>query len=191
MKQHSRQIRTALSAALTITVGALSLSTTVAADPKKDAGLQHQPATGLVRVVQQSTAPFLKVSNAEAAGYMIAGGCTSDGGNEGAMGLHYANFSLLGDGALDEARPEILVYEPMRNGKMRLVAVEYLVFVDAWGAANPPPVLRGQQFHYLGSPNRYGLPAAYILHVWAWKSNPNGAYSNFNPRVSCESYDAP
>lgn len=33
----------------------------------------------------------------------------------------------------------------------------------------------GQLFHLFESPNRFGLPAFYTLHVWAWKLNSNGA----------------
>jgi len=38
------------------------------------------------------------------------------------------------------------------------------------------------------SPNRFGLPAFYTLHVWAWKDNPNGAFTNWHPNVSCQSF---
>ena len=83
------------------------------------------------------------------------------------MGVHYPNPELIGDGALDPARPEILVYDP-RGGRSRLAGVEYIVLADPWHTADEaPPVLMGQQFHYVGSPNRYGLPAFYELHVWA------------------------
>jgi hypothetical protein len=30
------------------------------------------------------------------------------------------NLSLVGEGVLDPARPEIVIYEPMPNGKLRL-----------------------------------------------------------------------
>lgn len=186
MKLHPRHLNIALITA----IGVLSMAAAVAAPPVGGrAQPQHYyPSTGLVRIVQDSTRPYLRLSNAESAGYGLAGGCVSGGGDEGAMGVHYARPDLLGDGALDASNPEFLVYEPLPGGRMRLVAAEYFVFVDAWGKDNPPPVLNGQQFHYLGSPNRYGLPAAYILHVWAWKYNPSGMFSNFNPRVSCAYY---
>jgi hypothetical protein len=145
-------------------------------------------ATGLVRAVRQSTRRFLYVSQAVAAGYGPFLGCTS-GHDAGAMGLHYVNGGLIGDGALDAEQPEVLVYEPMADGRLRLVAVEYVVVAEAWHANNEtPPVLMGQLFHFNGSPNRYGLPAHYALHVWAWKPNPKGMFSNFNPRVTCERY---
>lgn len=71
-----------------------------------------------------------------------------------------------------------------------MLGVEYLVLADAWNTANPqgPPVLLGQHFNLVGSPNRYGLPAFYELHVWAWRDNPLGAFADFNPNVSCVQY---
>jgi hypothetical protein len=68
--------------------------------------------------------------------------------------------------------------------------VEYLEPVDAWaGAGNTsPPVLVGQHFHFVNTPNRYGLPAFYELHVWAWKNNSKGMFVDYNPAVSCEDY---
>ena len=104
------------------------------------------------------------------------------------MGVHFVNGALFSDSELDPEHPEILVYEP-KNGQLRLVAVEYVVDRRAWDDKNPtPPALLGQLFHYNGSPNRYGLPAFYELHVWAWKQNPNGMFTDWNPRVSCEGY---
>jgi hypothetical protein len=46
----------------------------------------------------------------------------------------------------------------------------------------------GQLFHLFDAPNRFELPAFYTLHVWAWKDNPNGAFVNWHPNVSCESF---
>jgi hypothetical protein len=50
-------------------------------------------------------------------------------------------------------------------------------------------MLFGQTFHLVGSPNRYGIPAFYELHVWAWKYNPSGMFYEWNPRVSCTPRD--
>jgi hypothetical protein len=46
----------------------------------------------------------------------------------------------------------------------------------------------GQTFHFTPSPNRYGIPAFYALHVWAWKHNPHGMFVDWNPKVSCEDF---
>jgi hypothetical protein len=51
-----------------------------------------------------------------------------------------------------------------------------------------PPELYGQLFHYFESPNRFGLKPFYTLHVWAWKENPAGTFSNWNPNVSCDAF---
>jgi len=149
---------------------------------------QGQPAANLVQTVRQAADPYKDVAAAEAAGYGLFLGCVS-GQQEGAMGVHYPNGALVGDGVLDPTKPEVLVYEPTNDG-LKLVAVEYLVLADDWNAQNPsPPVLMGQVFNYNGSPNRYGMPAFYELHVWAWKNNPNGVFADWNPQVSCEGYN--
>ena len=145
---------------------------------------RHNQSTGLVRAVRLATQDFRSVSVAMGAGYQSLGSCVS-GPQEGAMGIHYANGTLVGDGVLDADRPELLIYE-QRGGRLRLLGVEYLVLADAWHAHTAgPPVLMGQHFQYVGSPNRYGLPAFYELHVWAWKDNPFGTFVDWNPRVSC------
>ena len=66
------------------------------------------------------------------------------------------------------------------------MGVEYIVMVDTWQARHKePPVLAGQTLQYNSSPNRYGLPAFYELHVWAWRDNPHGTFVDWNPRVAC------
>lgn len=141
----------------------------------------------LVDVVLHATERFQNPDQAIAEGYAPMPSCVS-GPEEGAMGIHFLNGNLVGDGELDAERPEALVYEA-KNGRMRFVAVEYIVFADAWHENHQaPPVLMGQQFLYVGSPNRYGAPAFYELHVWAWKPNPKGMFVDWNPRVSCEQF---
>lgn len=144
----------------------------------------------LVRIARQASRRFHDVSQAEAEGYVQQFGCVS-GSHEGAMGVHYVNFPLVADGVLDPAKPEFLVYEPQPNGRMRLVAVDYLVLVDNWHAhTTSPPDLLGHLFHLFESPNRFGLPAFYTLHVWSWRDNPQGMFANWNPRVTCDYFTA-
>lgn len=139
----------------------------------------------LVSMVRDATKQFIDVNAATAAGYQPFLGCVS-GPDQGAMGVHYVNGALVGDGELDAMKPEALIYEAS-DGKMRLVGVEYIVDAATWTLHHSsPPVLEGQTFQFVASPNRFGLPAFYELHVWAWRDNPNGAFVDWNTRVTCE-----
>jgi hypothetical protein len=97
----------------------------------------------------------------------------------GAMGIHYVNPTYLKDDAVDLARPEAVMYEPAADGKLSLIAVEYIT-------SKGPAELQGHLFSFTGAPNRYGLGPFYELHVWAWKTNPTGAFADMNPDVSCD-----
>jgi protein-S-isoprenylcysteine O-methyltransferase Ste14 len=145
-------------------------------------------AGALLKVVRESTERFKDVAVAEAEGYSLQFGCVT-GPDSGAMGLHYVKGSLVGDGELDATRPEIVIYEPLPNGALRLIGADYLVLAAQWHEKNTaPPQLMGQLFHLFESPNRFGLPSFYTLHVWAWKENPSGAFVNWHPRVSCDAF---
>ncbi|HLK68085.1 MAG TPA: hypothetical protein VKU19_31850 [Bryobacteraceae bacterium] len=153
---------------------------------------QSQAATdqqaALIKVVRQATERFKDVSAAVAEGYALQFGCVS-GPDSGAMGLHYVNGALVNAGVIDATHPQIVIYEPKPDGSLQLIGADYLVLADAWNAKNQgPPQLMGQLFHLFDAPNRFGLPAFYTLHVWAWKKNPSGAFVNWHPNVSCESF---
>ena len=107
----------------------------------------------------------------------------------GGMGVHYVNGAALTTPGFDLAKPEVLVYEPETNGRMHLVAVEFVTFA-ADVPAGEHPAFVGQDLEYEPGPlvdgaNRYGLPAFYALHEWAWKHNPSGMFEDYNPRVQC------
>jgi hypothetical protein len=141
-----------------------------------------------VKIVRDATERFRDVRVAEAEGYHLAFGCVS-GPDSGAMGMHFVNMELVGDGILDATRPEIVIYEPQPSGRLRLIGADFLVFADAWHANNPgTPELGGQLLHLFESPNRFGLPNFYTLHVWAWKDNPTGMFVNWHSKVSCEAF---
>jgi hypothetical protein len=104
----------------------------------------------------------------------------------GGMGIHYVNGTLVADGAVNATTPELLVYEPLANGRQRLVALEYVVFQADWDPYHAEaPELFGREFELMKAGNRYGLPAFYELHVWLWQHNPAGMFEDWNPRVSC------
>jgi hypothetical protein len=151
--------------------------------------------TDSLRSARAGTATFHNLDTARANDYVefhdAADIACIDNPGTGAMGIHYVNLGVVGDPSVDPATPEALVYEPTSNGRLRLVAVEYIVDQAAWDATHTSaPELFGQEFELLGSPNRYGLPPFYELHAWIWKHNPRGMFDDWNPRVSCDAADA-
>jgi hypothetical protein len=104
------------------------------------------------------------------------------------MGTHYVNGALVGDASLDAATPEVLVYQQLPSGKLRLVAAEYIVFQGAWLIAGntAPPTLFGQTLNLVPAGNRYGLPPFYEIHAWIWMNNPSGMFMDWNPSGSCD-----
>ena len=177
--------RVTLSIAGALALASLSGSVARAEDEHAHGGFDEN---ALVKVVRQSTEQYKNVAAAESAGYALAFGCVS-GDEAGAMGLHYVNMPLVLDGQIDAARPEIVIYEPVGNGQVRLVGADYLVFADAWDKTHSSaPELLGQKFHQFDAPNRFGLPRFYTLHVWAWKENPTGTFVNWHSKISCDAF---
>jgi hypothetical protein len=149
---------------------------------------QKAKASALVQVVRNATERFNDVAVAESEGYFLQFGCVS-GPDYGAMGMHFVNMPLVMDGELDATRPEIVIYEPQPDGSLKLIGADYLVLADAWNATHTsPPELMGQLFHLFEAPNRFGLPAFYTLHVWAWKDSPTGTFVNWHANVSCDAF---
>jgi hypothetical protein len=102
------------------------------------------------------------------------------------MGFHWVNGNLL-DETLDPTKPEVLVYAPDKHGKLKLAALEYVIFQDAWYAHHPAgsmPELFGQML-MVGDAARFQIPPFFALHVWLYQDNPSGMFASFNPNVSC------
>jgi hypothetical protein len=142
----------------------------------------------LLEKVRQATQRFADISVALEEGWVQATPCVS-GPSEGAMGIHVLKPERLHDGVLTADEPEMLIYEPLPGGRFRLVGVEYIVLASDWARSNPPgsaPAVDGHLANFVAEPNRYALPAFYELHAWAFEENPNGSFSDWNSRVSCD-----
>lgn len=150
-----------------------------------------------IAAAQAGTETYQDVAKAEADGYGLPPEgplheCISSLDDTGGMGLHYINGDRVGDTSLDPATPEVLVYAPDADGDLVLVALEYVVFAEAWDAENDaPPTLFDREFMLVDEPNRYELPAFYALHAWVWKENPSGTFADFNPEVTCPAGEVP
>ncbi|WP_181173789.1 hypothetical protein [Mesorhizobium sp. B2-3-12] len=162
--------------------GAMLAVYTGFAQAHQEAAAGAPDANPLAEKVRAANSRFLDVNAATAEGYAPIP-CAS-GTTGGAMGIHYVNGGYLKDDRIDIARPEAVMYEPMADGTLKLVAVEYIT-------SKGPASLEGQLFNFNSAPNRYGLGEFYELHVWAWKGNPTGTFADMNPKVSCEHAMAP
>jgi hypothetical protein len=141
---------------------------------------------------RRATAQFHQLEHAIAAGYPEdATGCLDfpDGYMDfgpGAMSTHWINWDYFNDGgALDPTKPEALLYEPQATGKLRLVAVEYVVPESDLPSTAPPPVMFGRELMF------HPQFDAWAVHVWLWKDNPYGLFADVNPNVTCEFADQP
>ncbi len=125
-----------------------------------------------------ATARYHRAEVALAEGFENTQFCVAAPG--AAMGVHYVHGARVGDGVLDPAHPEVLVYEPQADGTARLVAVEYMIPRPMWDAQHPGtrPTLFGQAFED-------GPMNTYTLHAWVWRHNAAGMFAPMNPAVSC------
>ncbi|HSM04324.1 MAG TPA: hypothetical protein VK858_06870 [Longimicrobiales bacterium] len=128
----------------------------------------------------------------------------------GAMGVHYIRMDLLGvagppnprvDGTgthTDFREPAVLLYEPQADGSLELVAVENLVFIEAWeaGGNSAPPTFHGLAWDRMADDPATEVDEAHMFephydrHVWLYRDNPNGVFTPFNPAVSCQHHAA-
>ena len=129
--------------------------------------------------IRAATAKYHRVEVAVDDGYIRVSTCIL---NEG---IHYLKPSLV-NGVLDPTQPEHLLYEELPNGKLRLAGVEYVVPSAAWDPNNASAPMLGDQPLMDRRSFPYGAPFPnYALFVWVWTSNPDGLYTQLNPKVSC------
>ncbi|HEX4298856.1 MAG TPA: hypothetical protein VHZ56_12625 [Devosia sp.] len=132
--------------------------------------------------VRTADARFTDVKQAVAEGYAPIP-CADDGAG-GSMGVHFASGDRVKADDIDINKPQAILYEPEADGSLKLMAVEYFT---TKGPAN----LGGHLFNYIPAPNRWGLPAIFELHVWAWMKNPAGDNADFNMDASCAAMTPP
>ena len=131
-----------------------------------------------VETLRGATSKFHELSAAEAAGYPTKmPTCVADS-TMGGMGHHLIDRQLIDD-KLEIERPEMLIYAPSANGKVELVAVEYIVPYRFLASTEKPPRLFGQEL------KRYDQYNYWELHVWAWRRNAAGLFADWNPAVKC------
>lgn len=131
-----------------------------------------------VATLMRAVTPLGDIQAAAKAGYATEPGMCAADSTMGAMGYHFLNRPLF-DATLNIERPEMLVFEPMADGKARLVAVEYVVPYRFAPREGPAPRLFGQDL------KRYDKFNYWEIHVWAWKQNRSGIFADWNPDVTC------
>jgi len=146
-----------------------SLAASLSADPEVSGWLAH---------LREATASFQRIDVARDAGWDIPITDCMEMPGVGGMGYHYGNGGLI-DGVAEDLAPEILLYEPDKNGRMRLVGVEYVVPFSFVPDDATPPSLHGVEFHQNYT---FGL---WALHAWIWKHNGAGTFTDWNPSVNC------
>jgi len=129
--------------------------------------------------LRQATAAFQRFDSASHAGWSAPiTACMTDPGGAGGMGFHYGNVGLI-NGTVSVDKPQLLLYEPEQNGRLRLVAVEYIIPYTFVPRSAEPPVLFNQKFAQVDAFGLWGL------HAWVWKENPSGMFASWNPNVNC------
>ena len=188
-------------------IGAAAAALAICSSPPASA--QSEPDLDAVRA---AAARFRNVEVALAEGYIPAPGSVCETAahmgqpaETGAMGIHYFRPDLLGITAppnprvagtgthTDFLNPAILIYEPQADGRLELVAVENLVFEDAWRAAgnSSPPSFHGRPYERMADDPSTEIDEAHMFephfdrHVWVFRDNPNGVFAPFNPAVRC------
>jgi len=161
---------------------------------------RREPTTLVEKLRFNFTEGFKNPFTAMSVGWRNRTGCVdgADGGGNG-IGLLFdpspapgSTPPYVADGILEPTAPEVMFYEPSGNGNFRLVGVEYIEYADHWAkmvkqdrTLTAIPRVDGHPMHYVGTPNSFGFPAHYELHVWAFVDNPNGTFADWNPLVNC------
>lgn len=130
--------------------------------------------------LRRLVAPFHDLETAQDAGWNVQVTSCLENPAEGGMGFHWGNPAFIENVEPAVLEPELLLYEPQKNGKPRFVGVEYVIPFDLLSPESDPPVLFGQEFH------QNTEAELWALHVWVGRHNPSGLFTDWNPNVSCE-----
>lgn len=144
----------------------------------------HDILTPEIDRSREAAAKYWNIAAALEDGYQQLFGCITHGGH-GAMGIHFIHPDRLNDGRLVLEEPEALMYEPRPDGTMQLVAIEYIVREKNWDRP-AAPVFMGQRMRRKTSVGPHPVDPFYEVHVWHWRHNPAGLFSDWNPAVTCE-----
>ena len=153
--------------------------------------LESAPVTAAASTASQIAqlrrlvAPFHRFDAAVEAGWSVQFTPCLEVPGLGGMGFHYGNPALVQDGgAVNLLEPELLLYEPQSNGKLRFTGVEYIVLFSDVPPTAPPPTLLGQEFEAVPDAGLWGL------HIYIGQHNPSGIFATWNPRVNCDFAEA-
>lgn len=141
-----------------------------------NAELTPEQIAGIASVVE-ATGKYHAFNQAQRDGYtsQYPAGCAAS--PAGGQGFHYVNPALV-DAKIELLKPELVMYEPQKNGSLKLVGVDYVVPFDKWTSPTAPTLL--------GVPFMRNEPlGVWALHIWAWRKNPSGVFAMWNPDVSC------
>jgi len=155
-----------------------------ASSPRGFAGREVAGVGDLLAQLRSATARFHEDTlAARNAGYTVQlTGCMTDP-TRGGMGFHYGNPSLI-DATVNVREPEVLLYEPEKNGRYRLVGVEFIIPYTIRPRGATPPSLFGQDF------KQNDIFQLWALHAWVWRNNPSGTFADWNPEVNCDAAPA-
>jgi hypothetical protein len=180
-----RTTLTALGLAASL-VAASAVPPASAHDPRSTAGGPPAALPAQLAEVREALSKYADPLVAIRDGYFSTLGCVLY--PEGGMGVHFLNPALIGP-TPDPFKPQILVYEPDRAGRLHLVAAEW--FIPLATGVTERPTIFGQPFDGPMEGHEPLMPRElhhYDLHVWLWKDNPKGVFHAINPEVTCPGY---
>ena len=164
---------------ITTILGALAM---LSATGTSASALDQGTVNGLERS-RKAAERYYDIQAAVDAGYEPLFDCTANS-EKGAMGQHYINPKFAEDAWLNIAQPDVLMYEPQRDGTMHLVALEYIIFEKVW-KGKAAPVLLGRTLKRKTAVGKHPVDPFFEVHVWHWRNNPDGIFADYNPDVSC------